>query len=329
MAISAALGEALAARRGHFNARVAATRHAAQGFDIAAFADVLREQLDPIVVAVAQAAPDRVPAVVAAGYDMALRLVAQSLAGPRARSDVVDRLWSALAPLYAQAIAAAPVACLGALTNAGLRLAAIPGVRVGEWLSRMAALAPFAGSADVRAFGLIAAWRAGMAHYREGAFDAGDRLPDAVAIAAAGAPRDLSWGDFKSRSLANRWWSPDTQIAAAGIEFGAFTGFGGAFASPPVVRASPQGFHVRSGDRHFLLVADIYGATLHAADALAFDSVEEGRTLPLRSGFLVAEDRRVALDLPSEGLAAVANADTIAVTSPFSHAIRLLPRVAP
>lgn len=327
MAVSAALGQALTARRGHFNARVAATRHGAQAFHAEAFADFLRDRLDPVVVAVAAVAPDRVPAAVAAGYDMALRLIAQKLAGPQARSDVVDRLWSGLAPLYAQAIAAAPVACLGALTNAGLRLAAVPGVRVSEWLHRMAALAPFAGSADVRALGLIAAWRAGMAHYREGALEAGDRLPDAVAVAAAGAPNGLSWGEFKSRSLANRWWSPGSEVAPAGTEFGAFTGFGGAFGQPPVVRPSPQGFHVRSGNRHFLLVADVYGATLHAADETSFDAADDAGAMPLRNGFLVADDRHVSLDLPSDGLATVANADTIAVTSPYAHTIRLIPRV--
>lgn len=329
MEVSAALGEALAARRGHFNARVAATRHGAQGFDAGAFADFLRVQLDPIVVAVAEVAPDRVPAAVAAGYEMALRLIAQKLAGPGARSNVVDRLWSGLAPLYATAIAAEPVVCLGGLSNAGLRLAAIPGVRVDEWLHRMAALAPFAASADIRAFGLIAAWRAGMAHYREGALEAGDRLPDEVAVAAAGGPAGLSWAELKSRLIANRWWSPDVPANSSGVAFGAFTGFGGAFGQPPVVRASPQGFHIRSAERHFLLVADIHGATLHAAEDGAFDGAEHDDDLALRSGSMIARDRGAALDLPSDGLRAIANADTIALTSPYSHAIRLLPRVRP
>jgi hypothetical protein len=40
---------------------------------------------------------------------------------------------------------------------------------------------------------------------------------------------------------------------------------------------------------------------------------------------LVIGSRRVMLDLPAEQLAIVCNAHTAAITSPFTHAIRLLP----
>lgn len=329
MTLSPALAEALAARRGRFNARVAAMRHERQGFDTDAFAEAVRDRLDPLVAAVAQAAPDRVAAVVAAAFDMALLLVARGLLGPRARGDVANRVWSDLGPVYAAPIAAAPRVCLGALTNASLRLSATPGVRVDDWLALMAKLARFAMSVEPRTLALIAAWRAGAAHYREAALAAADEVPEAVALTALGTS-DATWTDIREQLAANRWWTPDGTVPDRGVEVGAFTGFGGLFDRPPEVRAAPEGFHVRSGERHFLLVADAFGVTLHPASADAFDAADAPCSFPaLRGSALETDDRHVAFDLPAQGLAAPANADTIAVTSPFTHAIRLLPRVRP
>lgn len=329
MKLSPALAKTLAARRGHFNARVAAMRHERQGFDTDAFAAAVRDRLDPIVAAVAEVAPDRVPAAVAAAFDMALLLVARGLLGPRARGDVANAVWSDLGPLYAAPVAAAPRACLGALTNAGLRLAATPGVCVDDWLARMAELARFAPAVEPRTLALLAAWRAGAAHYREAALKAADEVPEATALGALGTS-DTAWSEVRARLAANRWWMPDGTVPDGGVEVGAFTGLGGAFDRPPEIRAGSQGFHVRSGARHFLLVADAFGATLHSASADDFDANDAPRHLPaLRGSVLEADDRRVTFDLPADGLAVVVNADTVAVTSPFTHAIRLLPKVRP
>lgn len=329
MTLSPALADALAARRGHFNARVAAMRHERQGFDTDAFAAAIRDRLDPLVVAVAEAAPDRVARVVSAAFDMALLLVARGLLGPRARGDVANRVWSELGPRYAAPVAAAPRACLGALTNAGLRLAATPGVRAKDWLARMAELARFAPAVEPRTLALLAAWRAGAAHYREAALKAADEVPEATALAAVGTS-NAGWSEVRACLAANRWWTPDGTVPDSGIEVGAFTGLGGAFDRPPEVRPGHQAFYIRSGARHFLLVADAFGATLHAATADDFEAADvPPRLSALRGSVLELDDRRIAFDLSAEGLTAVINADTVAVTSPFTYAIRLLPRVRP
>ena len=329
MTLSSALAEVLAARRERFNARVAAMRHERQGFDTDAFAATLRDRLDPIAVAVHAVAADRVATVVVAAFDMALPLVARGLLGPRARGDVANRVWSELAPRLAAQVAAQPRACLGALTNAALKLAATPGVRVDEWLTRMADLSRFAGEVEPRNLALLAAWRAGAAHYRSAALAAADEVPEAVALAALGTV-DAEWAIVRSRLAGNRWWTSDAAPAFDGVEVGAFTGFGGAFDRPPNVRAAVDGFHARAGDKHFLLTADAFGATLHPASADAFDASEPALAPSLsRASILALEDRQIELDLPADGLAVAVNRDTVAVTSPFTHAIRLLPRVLP
>ena len=168
----------------------------------------------------------------------------------------------------------------------------------------MSRLAPHASTvAHLRALGQVVAWRAGVAHFRAGALEAADALVndlgDAAALDALGARPTDSWPSVRDKLNADPWWSPDPKRATArneGIEIGRFAGFGGTFKQPPEVRESDCGFVVKSGERYFLLIADVYGAVLHAATAADYE------------------------EPPSR------NPHAVAVTSPFTHAIRLLPR---
>ena len=323
MSVSAVLARELRAARGALNARVAAAG-VQSGFDPAALSSFLRERLDPLAEAVEAAAPERTAAVVDAAFGMALTLTAQRLAGPGARSPVVDETWAELGAPYAMLIAEQPSAVLGALSNAALRIASTPGARVERWRELMVGLAPHATFDTYRALGQVAAWRAGVAHYREGALRAADTLEDAVALAAVGAAGG-AWPAVRAAFAANRWWSPGD--GAAERRIGGFSGFGGPFSEPPEVAADAEGLLVRSGDRCHLLIVDGYGATLHPSTPQAFQAavarpVERPR---LRGSTVEAGDRTVEVDLPAEGLKAAANASTLAVASPFSHIVRLYP----
>ncbi|MGI4730172.1 MAG: hypothetical protein ACRYFW_00310 [Janthinobacterium lividum] len=325
MTVSAALAEALAAARPALNARVAAARKAQPGFDANAVGAIVRGALDPVVAAVAEAAPGRVAEVVAAGFEMIVALVAQRLIGPGARRPVVDRLWAEVAPAYAALVAERPVATLGRLTNAALRLDAAAGVRVEEWLRAMRALAPLLDADTLAPAGQVAAWRAGMAHYREGALRAADALPDAVALAATGATG--SWAEVRARLAADRWWTPAG--GAGPVSFGGFAGLGGPFAEPPEIAAAADGFLVRSGERHGLLVADACGATLHPASADEFAAAVRTPGPRVGPAGIEAGDRTIAVDLPTEGLVAVAIGHSVGVASPFSHFVEVHPWCRP
>jgi len=322
MSVSAALARTLAAARPDFNARVVAARHARPGFDEKAFAAMLRDGLDPIVAAVETVAPDRVGAVVDAGYDIAILLVGQNLAGPGARQDAVDRLWAEVAPALAHAIAEAPFATLGALSNAALRIAATPGARVDQWLSLLASLGSRVDAAALSAAGQVAAWRAGMAHYRESALAIADTLAPEIALPALGLTGD--WPEIRARLHADPWSCGDRTLPDRGIEFGGFTGHGGPFAEPPEPRGCPEGFLIRSGERFSLLIADAWGATLHAAAPEAFAEAE-AKGAALIGAEVEAGDRMIATDLPAEGLRAAANGRSLAIASPYSHAMRIYP----
>ncbi|WP_296943938.1 hypothetical protein [uncultured Massilia sp.] len=325
--VSRAFADVLAAGRAGFNecAREAARRHAL--FRPEAFARFLEEGVGAVADAVAAVQPARLPAVVSAAYGIALELAGRGLVGPQARANesahepALDAAWRALLPRYAALVAAQPERVLAMVSNAVLHLDTIPGARSGQWRAELAALAPqVATVAQLRVVGQVAAWRAGAAHFRAGAIAAAAALPEPLALRAFGAAAP-SWAALRARIEQDPWWSAGDACAVRAREVGAFSGFGGQFAAPPQLRAGAGGFLVRAGERHFLLVADAYGAVLHAATAEEFAAGADGAEPDA-----VAQARRAAADLPQEGLAVCADASTVALASPYTHAIRLLAR---
>jgi hypothetical protein len=326
--ISAPFAQVLAAGRRQFNARVEEAKRRAPGFDAAGFANFLQQQVDGVVLAVHAAAPARVTAVALAAYDIALGLCLHGLAGPAARVPLLNQAWSQLFPRLAARIAEQPQDVLGALSNAVVHLGGVDGARVDEWLASMAQLAPEAATVvQLLDLGKVLAWRAGLAQFRAGALQAADALPPVLQLAAMGAPADGSWGALRAALAADPWASVQPR-RVDGWQVGTFTGFGGRFAQPPELRVAPAGFLVRSGTRHFLAVADAFGAVLLPANADEFAAATLQRpahTPRLLDRRLVFADRELALDLPAEGLTIVADAHTVAIASPYSHAVRLLP----
>ena len=320
--ISPAFAAILASGRAQFNGRAVEARRRFPALDMTAFGAFLHDGVDPLVAAVAAAAPERAGSVTLAAYDMALELVGHGLAGPAAKNPFLNTVWRELAPSFAPLLAAAPVEVLGMLSNAAIHLGAVAAARPAQWQRELAALAPqVATVAQLRAVGQVLAWRAGVAHFRQGALAAADTLPPALALAAFGEP-GAQWPQVHAQLMANPW-----RGNADGREFGSFTGLGGDFGTPPQVRATPDGFVVRSAERHYLLVADAYGAVLHGATAQEFELAQTGvpASVRLDDATVHVGARSIALDLPPGDIAIVANAHTLAITSPWTHAIRLLP----
>ena len=320
--ISPAFASILASGRAQFNARAVEARRRFPSLDMAAFGAFLHDGVDPLVVAVAAAAPERVGGVTLAAYDMALELVGHGLAGPAAKNPFVNTVWRELAPQFSSLLATAPVEVLGMLSNAAIHIASVAGARPAQWQRELAALAAqIVTLAQLRAVGQVLAWRAGVAHFRQGALAAADTLPPALALAAFGEP-GAQWPQVRAQLLDYPW-----RGNAEGREFGSFTGLGGDFGTPPQVRATVDGFVVCSGERHYLLVADAYGAVLHSATAQEFEQAQTGTPSSVRLDGATVHlgARSIALDLPAGDIALAANAHTLAITSPWTHVIRLLP----
>lgn len=321
--ISPAFASVLAANRLHCNRRIDAVRRATPGFDDGALAAFLADAIDPVVQAVP--AP-RAAATALAALDVALQLGVQDRS-LGARTEQVAATWRQLAAPCAALLAAAPAQVLGMLANAVLHLV-LHGARAGQWRDELGRHAAAVGTtAQLAALGQLLAWRAGMAHFRRGALAAAAALAPEVALAALQLPAHIRWEDAAAALARDPWWTADGNRAGH-VEAGAFAGLGGAFDEPPRVRPAGDGFVVAGGARHHLLSVDRQGAVLHPASAPEFDAAPERGDHPhvrLDGATVHIGSRALALDLPADGLRVVCNDHTAAVTSPYTHAIRLLP----
>ncbi|OWQ83744.1 hypothetical protein CDN98_21590 [Roseateles terrae] len=325
--ISPPLAQVLAAGRRQFNQRVDEARRRTPGFDPAAFSAFVQQQLDPVVSAVEAVAPARTAGVTLAAYDIGLLLCAQGLAGPSARSRLVNQLWREVLPALAPRIAELPHDLLGALSNAAVHLGTVDGARPAEWLGLLRQLGPGSETpAQLLALGKVLAWRAGLAQFRPGALQAAASLPDALQRAALQAPSQSDVEAWRGTLASSPWAGP--QARPEGWTLGGFTGFDGRFAAPPALRVASNGMLVRSGDRYFLAIADACGAVLMPATAQEFDLAAPPKrpaSVQWHGQTLVVSGREVPIDLPQEGLVLAASPHTLAVASPYTHTVRLLP----
>lgn len=149
-----------------------------------------------------------------------------------------------------------------------LASAATPVVRQGEaqaWSRRVAAAAaaaPDASAAQVRALVVTAAWRSGLARYRDAALTAAAGLPAPLAATVL----DLDAGsvaDALAGQAGDRWAWPGTRWPEAGVlrRVGGFRGLGGPWLEPPrVLGPAPDGWLVAADDTVWVLVADVHGS---------------------------------------------------------------------
>ena len=333
-AVSSTLAAVLRSARTELNARFAAARLRHPDLDGDVFAEFVRGAVDPLVVAVEGVRPERAIDVAHVAYDMALELVGQKLVGRSARTTHVGDAWRRILPRVAPLVATTPERVIAAVCNAAHQLSVTTGARPSFWIDTMAELASECG--DVETFltlGHVVAWRAGMAHLRESALAAADALPEPLVLAAIAAPGG-QWAKIRDRLHADPWFDPAKPRASATegrvvARAGAFRGFGGLFTEPPVVAMAGEQLLVRGGEDCWLLKADAFGATFHRATKEEFECARVERTLPtgvsLSGGALTVRGVKAKVpDLVDDVSSACANSTTLALTSPYMHAVVLV-----
>lgn len=331
MTISEVFSKVIAAGRPQFNQRVADARRRYPGFDTDAFMSFLQSAVNPVVHSVHLEAPERVAPTTLIAFDIGLELVGQNLAGPKALQNTLNELWESLIPRYARLVAKYPMEVLGSLSNAAIYIRKFPDTRPRQWLQELAKVAPVVEDLEqLQVVGQLLAWRAGLSHFRIGAIEAAESLPPELALSCVEAPSNSSWHQIRSMLLASPWFMPhqiNVEKKPIGMQFGKFSGFGGDFIKPPEVRACAEGFYVRSGDRYGLLIADCFGAVMHSATEEEFENAANfifPNEIKLDGSYIRIGKNQIDLRLPSKNIVATCNAHTVAVTSPYSHIIRLI-----
>jgi hypothetical protein len=326
---SEAFASVLSARRADYNAQFTAARRAAPELDDEAFKVFLAASLEPLVDAVAALDKSALIGVVDTAYGIGLELVSQRLAGPRARTPVLDQAFQRLFPVLASHIARAPEAVLPRLCNALHQLATVPGARPDDWCNALAGLAPnIERVEDLMGVGQILAWLSGLAHYRAGALALCRLLPAHLVLlawGAVGADREALLGRFER----DPWFVPSAPELGFRLvgSVGSFRGFGGSFLAPPQVARVGEQLFVVSGDDAWLLALDAFGCTFHRAGQ---HELSGARFDIERAGASVARNTVSAfgksLTLPDTGplTSAVGNASTLLVTTAHSYTVTVV-----
>jgi hypothetical protein len=340
--LSPVLQGALAADRERLNALFAAARRGG-GLDAAEFAAWIREGIAPAVDAAAALHPESAGPVLEALFARSLDLVAQRVLGAGARAPEVAEGWRRVLPALPGLLAADPEGLSAAVVNALHRLAATEGARPDEWTAAMLRVGPRC--PDLPSFrdaGLLAAWRAGLAQYRDealalargmepGRARAALGLEDAGPAALASLLEGVAADPWRSLEEVREgpWGEP--RLALVG-RVGAFSGFGGQFPLPPLVEARQGALYARSDGRWWRLFADCYGAAFHRVEAPAPPSREaelrqdEGPSVVAAAG-LVRHRRLTATFAELTGVTSFASDGvTLAVTIATSHAVYLVAR---
>lgn len=328
------LVESLKRGREGFNARFAYARRLNRQLDPDVLAWHLAQVLDPVVRPLADSDPDRVDGVVRTLFDLSLDLIGRDCLGPASRYPAVGDAWTALLPAAPKFLLEEPRKLAAAVTNAAFNLSRESDAAAREWISRLRALLPLCPDLETfLAAGQVAAWRCGLAHFRDGAVEVWRTLPDGPAMAVLGLdnPRDRPDRAAVEAALADPWRFPETaglnlkynlEIVA---QVGGFRGFGGPFLSPPEVILADGAIYAFDRSQCFSLHADCFGAVFKRF----------GPDLPPgvggRAGFGLDQDGTVTKGQVNRrfselaGFSSFAASDhTLAVTSEQSHRVRLV-----
>lgn len=324
MAVSKPFADILAARREAFNSIVQTARAGASNFDTDAFSNFLETEVDAIVQAVCEVDPARAARAAEDVFEMAVNLVAQRRAGPGARDTLINQLWRDVAPHMPKLIADDAIESLGALTNSAVYVSAQRGLRVQDWVKSLSELVMEIDATErLRHLITIVTWRSGGAHIRSAALEAVSALPPHVAFAAMGLPENTRMDKTLAALHADIWWTPDSPKKSMGHAVGGFTGLGGPFSAPPELRAIDDGFLVSSANQYFHLSVDAFGAVIQSALAEDWSETDIAATQSPGKKLDVSD---LSLGMPKQGLEICLNRETVAIFSPHSHFIRVLPR---
>ncbi|WP_143218913.1 hypothetical protein [Actinokineospora bangkokensis] len=313
---------ALSKGRDRYNTRFALARYRSRDLSAADFLAHLRDRVGPVVDAAGVDA-DPVP-LTDALVELSLRLAER---GWLAEGTPTALAFAAL-PSVARAAGAAPDRVPAALLTAARHVAAAPVGDVAGWLAAVAEVAAVVPPAEVDLLlgaAAVAAWRHGVALLRRSAVDTMRALPTEVLVRALGSPVSA---DGVDRMAADPWAAPvggEPGLLLRG-RVGAFTGFGGQFPRPPVVRAVGGRWYAESAGAAWEVAADRYGWDLRQVAAVPEpDGTAVPPVSPVRLGAAgeVTDGRGGVLRLPelADATSVAGVGDTLAITTRYSHRI--------
>ena len=317
-----------------YNAAFAAMRKAGTPIDDEAFMKHLGSVVVPIVDAAAAEIPERASGVLDALFTVSLELFASSLLGPKARHPAVASVWTHVLPKIAPLLMRDPRRVAASLSNAGYNIGRSRGARPGFWLTELLRLAPQCTSVqELLEAGKIAAWRAGMPQYRDGALASAQTLAPTIAAAALDLARGIKpemLVKTVDRLRADPWAGPADALAAIpplklAARAGAFRGFGGDFTLPPKVWSSKGCIYVNDGEGSWQLFSDRFGWMLARIESPRKSEIPPSDTRVTPAGLITWGSERLQAPI-NEVTSWASDGITLAVTVAMSHHVYLFAR---
>lgn len=326
--VSVAVGRILKRHRALCNRWFAETRHRYPHLDAQVFAQFLQQDAAVLLAQVERAYPDQLEALVLAVYRHGLLLTGLRWCGADSGFVLLQRAWQRYLPECCEQLLQAPERVLIAFAHALRQLQDHPAADGRDWLHRMLALAPLLPQVDdwLRA-GQVLAWRCGLAHYRESALQQAQQLNEVALLLALDASG--RWPQVREQLQRNRWWRPGDALPLTLQEqrrIGALAGMGGVFTALPQVMASGERLFVISGQQHFELFADGWGASLQPAPAPdVAENIAPASLQVMRNRVQLGQQVHTVSDI--HAITSVAcTGDTVALTSADSFQVILLSR---
>lgn len=293
--ISESVQQVLQERRHRLNSLFLQARATYPHFAGDTFLSHLRDTIVPILEQVQAHDGTRLLVTLETLYETSLKLVAQGVMGPKAKSRVAELAWRNLLGTYPALLCQEPALVATSIANALVQLVEVHPDKAVMWHEAMGSLASFAKTPQewLKA-GLVVAWRCGLPHYRESALTKAAELNAVIGSAALGLEKELNHDAYQkilSELAKQPWVKPLEWIAGAASKpelkvfgwVGGFVGFGGHFSIPPDALAQGERLLLRDDVNAWSVEADCFGVLLKRVDIDSLNSAKIDR-FPMRLG---------------------------------------------
>lgn len=321
------LAQLLSAQRTHFNQLYRRARLTAPGLDGAVVSASMQRILPAVMTPVLARDPAQGATVLDALYRVSLRLLAQGLIGSEARGAQWESSWVALSQAVPHCLIEQPELVLSAQADALAHVSAQGEQAIGRWRDCMLAVAPeVEGVAQWLQAGQVAAWLAGLAHYRASALRVAAGLPAQLLtlLFAVDEHAGFAWPALL-QSLQRYPWA-DVNALAHGEEHldfqfcaqaGEYEGLAGVFATPPEVCVHEG--RLLAFDAHWVwrIYADRYGISFQRQGPRAQWQVAAQNDTPV----LTMSERQVTATIPFLHTSWASDGVSLAVTRADSHRV--------
>lgn len=333
--ISNRFPESLKRGRERFNTKFALSRHTYPALDGETFTEHLKKTVAPVVESIGENDAEKIDAVTDALYELSLELIGKDFFGRRVRYPAMLNGWETLLPQIPHLLIEDPLTIASAITNALYNLSIEQNARPSFWIETMIEIGKLCdNSQEFLEAGKVVAWRAGLAHYREGALETCKSLKTEIACAALGIEESENIESLAIQLKQDPWLNPnefsnkikkEKRLRVVSV-VGAFRGFGGLFISPPKVTYSDGQFLVFDSETWWAMTADCFGATFHkigqTISGLKNESNPKSRVD--KKGNVEMNGVKRTLHHLAEGTSFAADETTLAVTLPMSHSVYLV-----